>query len=1257
MPESTTTDSNGSPEASETMGGEPIYLVNQQWLQVNNSKSSLGVQRNEGLAVSEGVVDTGASCAITNYDIANILVEITGRQIKEWPKPVIFQFANAGRDESIHYIDGGVFLGKISIVATAPCSLVSIWNLVQSNCSVHFQADCVQVIYHWYNKSDCKRFEKVLYSGKVWIAKKLWYLDLVALMQLELPSESISAQSIAMSDTSPHNIQAVQRKQRISDATVNLIRELHRRFNHQASPHSIAEALRAHVWLNAPDINASDIEYVFAKYPCLSCRLAKMKKLPTQLGSGIRASYIGERVSVDGVPVTPDSVEGYVGWFHFREHKSGFEYGYLFKFKTEFIDAVRELVSFFSLHGHRIRYLQFDAGTVETSKDSTAALMEMGIIASPAVPEKQNQNFTERSVQTRVYAVASMMLDQVMLGPRTWSWAVLAAIDAHNATYITDGASAIQHVTSYAPDLSKEFLFAFGTPVAVMDHRLNAPRFSPNAVFAVAIRSTMKRNGGTYVFIPGENRHLPMVRKDIRDMRMFLRQKPQLYQELALDKVFNKDGDVTMVAGGPDEFVLPVLPAHQSIELLRTGTVQERDDMHTVIEQLNQQYDRVQEQSTVIAPQDQLRQNILVDNAANPVAGRTRSRTHTAHQVQQLVDSLDEFDPISQLFMSVLADAQENGLNDIDLEDALDYSMDKVIESVSYFSQSQEELAEEEPTQSYSVKEELSEQIYATLKRKVRTDDNPTVTQALKTPEGRARWGPVIEKEFNQLVEKGVGREVKLSDIPRGSEILHVKIDLKTKHKADGTWDKDKARMCLMDNVNTFMTFLNTYAPTGNEITLKLLYQLAATLGWLRYGIDFVGAFLNIPLPPGMIKYMKLPSYFDIDGVPRYWLLLKAMYGLRESPAIFTTHVRLSLVTNGWTCLISDRAIFYKVNSHGDIGILYTHSDDERLFCSHQRVHNELVNTLQQSYEITSGHDESFVGYREIQLSDGTIHLSMPAKIDALCSDLIISSQVCALTPIAVGYIEITSTDISSKLANAEQISDLRAKLGSAIFLQKVLPQIQIACQFIAQRINLLTTYDLGASRRLRSYILSQRDRGLAYVPGNRKDLRLVFQCDAAFDVFTGSRSNGAYMATLGSHSTAAIVAKTFILPNVPTSSCEAETVAGASALKEMIYLREFMKEIGFEQKEPTVCYIDNQSMERLCSEYAGNLKKVKHILRLLNFMVYHTQRGVVKWVYTPTKELTIDVLTKIHGPETFIPFANKLVGPDMSYQVLSKVG
>ena len=81
--------------------------------------------------------------------------------------------------------------------------------------------------------------------------------------------------------------------------------------------------------------------------------------------------------------------------------------------------------------------------------------------------------------------------------------------------------------------------------------------------------------------------------------------------------------------------------------------------------------------------------------------------------------------------------------------------------------------------------------------------------------------------------------------------------------------------------------------------------------------------------------------------------------------------------------------------------------------------------------------------------------------------------------------------------------------------------------------------------------------------------------------------------------------------------------------MKDIIYLRNILAELGYTQLQPTTLYVDNLSMITLASKYSGNAKRVKHFLVRINFMIEQVANQVVHLEYISTLEHPADAGTK----------------------------
>ena len=69
--------------------------------------------------------------------------------------------------------------------------------------------------------------------------------------------------------------------------------------------------------------------------------------------------------------------------------------------------------------------------------------------------------------------------------------------------------------------------------------------------------------------------------------------------------------------------------------------------------------------------------------------------------------------------------------------------------------------------------------------KKIRTHNNPTITQAKRSPSWE-EWKIAILNEFKNLLNKNTYTIIDRKDIPTGANIIHTKMDLKIKYDSLG---------------------------------------------------------------------------------------------------------------------------------------------------------------------------------------------------------------------------------------------------------------------------------------------------------------------------------------------------------------------------------------------------------------------------------------------------------------------------------------
>jgi hypothetical protein len=107
------------------------------------------------------------------------------------------------------------------------------------------------------------------------------------------------------------------------------------------------------------------------------------------------------------------------------------------------------------------------------------------------------------------------------------------------------------------------------------------------------------------------------------------------------------------------------------------------------------------------------------------------------------------------------------------------------------------------------------------------------------------------------------------------------------------------------------------------------------------------------------------------------------------------------------------------------------------------------------------------------------------------------------------------------------------------------------------------------------------------------------------------------------------ICARTLKSTTVSHSSTEAEIKALDEAVRQSVWLRGFLLEIGFPQLKPTVIYVDNQSAKILVDQYRlGN--NSSHMVMRLNYIHQEILNKHIEVKFIDTTNQVADILTKL---------------------------
>jgi len=108
----------------------------------------------------------------------------------------------------------------------------------------------------------------------------------------------------------------------------------------------------------------------------------------------------------------------------------------------------------------------------------------------------------------------------------------------------------------------------------------------------------------------------------------------------------------------------------------------------------------------------------------------------------------------------------------------------------------------------------------------------------------------------------------------------------------------------------------------------------------------------------------------------------------------------------------------------------------------------------------------------------------------------------------------------------------------------------------------------------------------------------------------------------------------------VSTSSAEAEYVGECNAAKELTFLVQALKEVGYDGSDtnPTTILADNQAAIKMGSNPV-NHHRAKHIDTSYHYVRNKVEEGAIKLEYIPTDQMVADGLTKPLESGKFLRF------------------
>ncbi len=506
-------------------------------------------------------------------------------------------------------------------------------------------------------------------------------------------------------------------------------------------------------------------------------------------------------------------------------------------------------------------------------------------------------------------------------------------------------------------------------------------------------------------------------------------------------------------------------------------------------------------------------------------------------------------------------------------------------------------------------------------------DDHLTLKQAVQL-HGETVVDEAIMKEINNMFDKKVWIEATYEP---NIIIVPSQLILKAKYKANGNFDKLKARLIALGNRQKLpenFLWTDVESPTAAISNIMTIFQLIPKLKWKLNIVDIAAAYLHAEIDGDI--YMRLNE--EISNIirtkknlpgkgPMLVKLLKCIYGLKQSGRRWFELLKATFINFGLKQSEIDRCIFY---SNSTIIAIYV---DDIVIASIET--DRVISHLENSFgEITKqlGPEYSFLGMK-ILANENSLKISQAAYIEKITQ---------GVTELGINRIPHRANFKPRIEDNAKEQN--KCKTMQAMYLAtRTRPDILYNTSILATN-----TYDCKEDiERLFRYLKQSREYGITYTDA---PINLHCYCDASFMSHIDRKSHTGFAIFLDNCS-GAIMAKSKKQQSIAQSSTEAELIALFDAARHLLLLKDLLEEIGIRSNTPTV-FEDNKAVISIVANNAipkGNSKFIERKYLQTREWIKNERMNIS---FTSSETQVADALTKAKYGDDFIKFQKHILGP-----------
>ncbi|GAX79093.1 hypothetical protein CEUSTIGMA_g6533.t1 [Chlamydomonas eustigma] len=441
------------------------------------------------------------------------------------------------------------------------------------------------------------------------------------------------------------------------------------------------------------------------------------------------------------------------------------------------------------------------------------------------------------------------------------------------------------------------------------------------------------------------------------------------------------------------------------------------------------------------------------------------------------------------------------------------------------------------------------------------------------------------------------------------------------KVKANGGFDRYKARIVVKGYAQRagidFDDTNDTWAPVSKLESVRSFLATAATRNWTVHQVDVKTAFLNAELTEEI--YIRLPE--EVDGGTQVYRLRKALYGLKQASRAWYEKLKDMMTSFDWTASDADPAFFWRETAAAGYEGVCCHVDDMLIGSTVLANVIELKQQLGSMVEIKDLGVANYYLATEVQQRSDKLLLTQQKYISEILERFQVPQFEKKHTPMDTRQLSVEDGDLLDDQSTAKY----REMTGCLMYVCRgTRPDIAYSVGVLARYMKQPRTLHLKAAMDILKYLAATKLMGIEY--GGQKDTFVGYSGSDLGGCRDDSRSTTGFAFMLNG---GAVSWRSRLQPTIADSSCEAEFMAAADAIKEALWFKKLLPNLGvIDEDEAVKIMCDNESAEAVLRSPRIN-EVSKHISRKWNFAKESVALNEVKIEHVSTAKQVADIFTK----------------------------